>query len=290
MTKSIVMVLKILGLLSLGAIFVAGPCGSPLLGDRVYSVRPQYIPIWEADGSEIFFSGLGGSFLVSTDGNTLTRMSTPTTRTTRDSYGERQEPAYFELSHRLSPHNNRAVFITNKGGVFFDLATSSRDGTEVKYLWESNRPNAHPVWSPDGSRIAYLEKGEGERWDVFTVNVDGKERARLTVPRTVALPLAPAWSPDGKRVAFSGKTPADGKHWLFIANQQGTELFQYALPKGRMLRSLPAWFLDGKRIAFVTSKNPPTEVKALELQALKVETRETRKLKALPTRKFIRRR
>jgi len=82
-------------------------------------------------------------------------------------------------------------------------------------LTERTAPgDATPVWSPDGSRIAYLHgrapargRDEQGRADLYVINADGSNRTRVAAD----LALAPlvlygppfAWSPDGTQLAVS---------------------------------------------------------------------------------------
>lgn len=54
-----------------------------------------------------------------------------------------------------------------------------------------------PVWSPDGSRIAFVNVADQRIW---VVGRDGGAATPLTPERVAA--VAPAWSPDGSRLAF----------------------------------------------------------------------------------------
>ena len=55
-----------------------------------------------------------------------------------------------------------------------------------------------PVWSPDGSRIAF-ESYTGAISDIYIVDLDGQ---RQQVTHTLAIDSSPSWSPDGTRIAF----------------------------------------------------------------------------------------
>jgi Tol biopolymer transport system component len=58
-----------------------------------------------------------------------------------------------------------------------------------------------PVWSPDGSQIAFVSTRTGQA-QLFVIAPDGGEARELTsLPHGVA--GTPAWSPDGSLIAFS---------------------------------------------------------------------------------------
>ena len=57
-----------------------------------------------------------------------------------------------------------------------------------------------PVWSPDGSRIAFVSQQRTSD-DVWVVNVDGKDSHNCT-PNGWEWDKHPTWSPDSKRIVF----------------------------------------------------------------------------------------
>ena len=62
------------------------------------------------------------------------------------------------------------------------------------------RPDVQtPAWSPDGRRIAFLSRRDGNK-AVYLVNADGSGQRRLT--RDASNTATPAWSPDGRKIAF----------------------------------------------------------------------------------------
>jgi len=86
-----------------------------------------------------------------------------------------------------------------------------------------------PVWSPDGSRIAFVSSAPGAFFNpgrLHVVNVDGTGQMNLTPVDDV---WQPAWSPDGTRIAYSG----EGR--IFVANADGSGRTDVA--RGR----LPTW-------------------------------------------------
>jgi TolB protein len=49
-----------------------------------------------------------------------------------------------------------------------------------------------PVWSPDGSKIAFASDRDGD-WEVYAMNADGTDQTNLT--ENPADDYDPAWSP-----------------------------------------------------------------------------------------------
>ena len=95
----------------------------------------------------------------------------------------------------LSPTGVRAA-IEARGEIF---TVGTEKGNARNLTQSSGAHDRSPVWSPDGSQIAWLSDASGE----YQLMIG--DQAGSSKPRAIALPSkvyfsAPAWSPDGKQL------------------------------------------------------------------------------------------
>jgi tricorn protease len=126
-----------------------------------------------------------------------------------------------------------------------DLYSADLNGGAVRRLTSDGGVETNPVFSPDGSTIAFSTK-YGDNVDVFTVPVTGGARTRLTWHP--GQDVAQAFTPDGQAVLFAS-TRAGFKSYhvqLYTVPVQGG--VEEPLPIPTAARA--AYSPDGARTAY----------------------------------------
>lgn len=158
----------------------------------------------------------------------------------------------------ISPDGNRIAFVSQRSGdAHSEIYLMNADGTgQTRLTFDpaiGHGSKVHPVWSPDGTRIAYFESGTLANHIYIIDAVPGSTPRRLTGGD---LEESPAWSPDGSRIAFTSSSSAG---WAIHAiNVDGTGEVSIT-PVGASYET-PTWSPDGNKIAFAKFVGATTEI------------------------------
>ncbi len=145
---------------------------------------------------------------------------------------------------------SRAVHVPI-GTEFFEVAVWDATTDEVDYL----AVGSVPVWSPDGTRIAFLsdhnyaDTSAGSQASnevdpgLFSMAADGSDIQRLAPADPGDVGLPPRWSPDGRLLAFV-RGVGSAEQAVFTVGADGSNLRQISAAA-----SLPSWSPDGARLA-----------------------------------------
>ena len=165
---------------------------------------------------------------------------------------------YHELGQRFrngGNNGNKILFTRNcwecKEGIFVMNADGTGVGQLTDHPFSVQQPilsngDYDPVWSPDGTKIAFERISDSCCWSaIFVMNADGTGIQQLT--NNDSYDSMPVWSPDGTKIAF-----ARGKG-IFVVNADGTGIQQLTdprRPKSHDRDSDPVWSPDGTKMAF----------------------------------------
>jgi Tol biopolymer transport system component len=169
-----------------------------------------------ATNQTAFAGGCGVGTLI---GNTIRTINADGTGQVRlrQLHGELWTPRY-------SPDGRKIAFVHDTQGRG-QICLMNADGSDVVNLSsvgvsgtgvaETPSCDRWPVWSPDGSKIAFLSDRNGD-WDLHVMNADGTGQRRLA--GNPGLDRAPAWSPDGRRLAWESHGSGLPSIWLCDAD------------------------------------------------------------------------
>jgi Tol biopolymer transport system component len=151
--------------------------------------------------------------------------------------------------NRLSPPEERSEIESTSGQrIVYVTDESDEDETTAIYVMDADGSNrhrlagsaqgqcTHPIWSPDGTLIAYIDANPGEngswdddddRMDVWVVSADGSEATRVSDAVSEALDsrwTQVNWSPDGTRVAFAAGVYGEIEGRVYVVYADGSEV------------------------------------------------------------------
>jgi Tol biopolymer transport system component len=138
------------------------------------------------------------------------------------------------------PGENGKIAFSRDGNIY----TINPDGSEVRQLTSSGEDST-PAWSPNGRRIAFTSKRDGD-YEVYVMDQHGNGQTNLT-DSPGFVDGNPAWAPGGNKIAFDRN--AEGvKRDIQLMNADGSGVTNLTQGEGG---AYPAWSPDGRQVAFV---------------------------------------
>ena len=209
---------------------------------RMNRASEPLAPQWFPGGDRIAFSHKGHVYVVDSAGSHLQLV---------DGGGSELDLAY---DPGVSPDGSRIAYSAYERSGWFplnkseswEIVTAKPDGSDRHLLTENDTLDLNPVWSPDGSRIAF----ESHQEQLSVMAADGSGLWTVTSPPEGSSFIygwpgwSPAWSPDGSRIAFIGKGTGSNM-FIYVVGVDGSVLMRFASEA-----TSPAWSPDGHRIVF----------------------------------------
>jgi Tol biopolymer transport system component len=159
-------------------------------------------------------------------------------------------------------------FVPFLGGISATDVAFSRDGKWAAYatvpdgtLWRSRLNGSErmqltyapavaslPVWSPDGSQIAYISGQAGKPFKIFLVSAQGGSAQEL-LPENVG-EIDATWSPDGTQLAFGRISSMNtGTKDIQLVDMKTRQTSTFPGSKGLFS---PRWSPDGRYLAAIS--------------------------------------
>ena len=192
-------------------------------------------PAWTADGRSLIFSAaLDNLWRVDASGE-----------------GKPQRLAAFGangIDPAISRRGNRLAFAQQQqhGSIWrIEIPTPGGKANLPQKFIPSRGWDAHPKFSPDGKRIAFLSGRSGSN-EIWVCDADGSNPVQLTFigGSFVAGPLD--WSPDSRRVTFPASQ--EGLAAVYVIDASGGS--PQRITANHVYSSNPSWSKDGRWILF----------------------------------------
>lgn len=157
---------------------------------------------------------------------------------------------------------------------------------EALQITSGDYDDSDPQWSPDGSRVAFVSKREGDpdandNSDIWIVSAtqDATERPLTQVTTNKGSDTSPAWSPDGKTIAYSTSTEPE-KLWydtshLAVIDADGSGTARVLTEEYDRMVFNPTFSSNGRFIYFTADDggNVPLVKVAVKTGKLSIVTR-----------------
>jgi Tol biopolymer transport system component len=211
-------------------------------GLRQLAVNTDNAPVWSPDGTELAFAkdapdgcnGCTDIYVMSADGSDQRQVTAS---------GTSGSPAWSPIGNVIGFDRCKNV-INGPCGIY----SVAPDGSGLQRLSPLGLGDLGPVWSPNGSEIAFASLSPS---GIYVMSADGSDLHRLTKGND----SFPVWSPDGTEIAFTREIPLPGRNErddIYVVRPDGTNL--RLLTHSGLDNEEPAWSPNGQLIAFVGAR------------------------------------
>ena len=184
-------------------VYIMNMDGSGIVNLSNNSARDIH-PYWSPDGTKLLFNSSRDDeesfevYVINIDGTGLKRLT---------------NSKEVETCARFSPDETKIVCLKGNTGGNNEINVMNSDGTNATDVTHSEASEGWPVWSPDGSKIIYSSTWYGE-FSLFSINPDGSDMERISVPEAPYYDARASVSPNGKEIVFNRQ--AEGTIGIYI--------------------------------------------------------------------------
>ena len=207
--------------------------------------------------SEAAFPGTNGkiSFTSTRDGDneiyTMNADGTDQVRLTNNA-AQDTDSAY-------SPDGTRIAFASTRDGnseiYVMDAVDRNGDGNgdDLRRVTNSATTESQPVFSPDGTKLAFTGRQASNELEVFVANVDGTGTPTNLTNNATSDDSSPAYSPSGNKIAFTSNRDANEEIYVMDADPSTSDTPTNLTNSSVADDADPAYSPNGQRIAFTSA-------------------------------------
>ena len=216
------------------AMFAPTPTPIPEPGRIVYETHFDWTDNWEI-------------FSMDADGTHKTQLTHHPERDSDAAWSPDQSQIVFASERVGADPPNREIYVMSAAG--------DQPGGATRLTFVAGK-EYDPSWSPNGQRIAFVSKRDGD-WDIYLMDPDGTHLVNLT--NNKCTDTDPSWSPDGSRIAFASDRHNPGQNSeIYTMKADGTDVKR--LTNTIYSDGDPSWSWDGTRIAFECFRDGNSEI------------------------------
>jgi TolB protein len=160
---------------------------------------------------------------------------------------------YEKLIGEPGVFSTRIAYVVRSGPKSYELHIADADGQNAQAALKSREPIISPVWSPDGTRIAYVSF-ENKKPVVYVHSLASGQR--IVVANFKGSNSAPAWSPDGRKLAVV--LSKEGGSQIFMVNADGSGVQRLTTVAG--ISTEPFFSPDGQSIYFTSDRGGSPQI------------------------------
>jgi len=226
-----------------------------LIGRPLVSDASALSVVWSPNGDEVAAGVLDGTvsvWAVNNGGGLALRLAGHAARVNSVAWSPDASKIAFHSTRNPPPPS------PPPGSNRFEIYTMNADGSHQTRLTNNTFQDTFPMWSPDGTRLAFTSNRDGpsSNFEVYTMNPDGTDVRRVT-DSPAGQDSHSSWSPDGSQLTFhSART---GGLDIYRTNADGSGV-PTRLTFTAGFEAFPVWSPDGTRITFSDLSSPGLDI------------------------------
>lgn len=160
---------------------------------------------------------------------------------------------YEKLIGEPGVFSTRIAYVVKVGANRYELHIADADGQNAQAALKSKEPIISPVWSPDGTRLAYVSF-ENKKPVIYVHSLASGQR--IVVANFKGSNSAPAWAPNGRKLAVV--LSKEGGSQIFTVNADGSGVQRLTMDSG--INTEPFFSPDGQSIYFTSDRGGSPQI------------------------------